>query len=995
MKLNKKLIEVALPLDAINAASVREKSIRHGHPSTLHLWWARRPLASARAVIFAQTVDDPSEYVDELLADPKARQVAERLLKERLKDWQPKKDLWDKAQAQGISEKVVPHPGEDPLLENVLIELERLRLFKIIEDLVLWSNTTNQKAIDTAQLEIKKSWHRTCMQNQDHPQAEVLFVPEKMPGFHDPFAGGGTLPLEALRLGLDSHASDLNPIPVLINKTLIELPQQFANHSPLNLPERELPNRQWNGYEGLVVDLEYYGRWIRQEAEKRIGHLYPKIAITAELAKERPDLLPHVGKEFTVVAYLWARTVASKSPVFKHVHVPLVSTFMVSKKLGNEHYVQIETNNDQYHFRVFKGIPADLEATEKGTKLERGSNFSCIFSGTLLDGDYIKTESMAGRLSHRMISIVLDGPKGKLFVSPTPLQEEIARKAEPKWKPEQEMNRLTTDLVSGRGYGFFVWGDLFTNRQLCAVTNFVDIVREAQVEIEKESKSKLGTQQAKDYAKALGVYLAFSVSRLTMYWANASVWHLNGEFVAPLFGRQAIAMTWDFCEGNPISNTSGNYSGSIEWIKRVILNLPTKSQGYAETANASIQTISKNKIIATDPPYYDNIQYADLSDFFYVWLRPMLKDLFPDLFGTMAVPKSEELVANKSRHGGAKEAEKFFLTGMTKAIHQFGSQAHPAFPIAIYYAFKQSETNPKEGTVSTGWETFLAAVKSAGLTVTGTWPMRTELTTALKKSDNALASSVVLACRPRSTQAQIVSRREFLTALKRELPPALDKLQNSNTAPVDLAQAAIGPGMAVFTRYIDVVESDGKPLTMRQALILINEVLDETLAEQEGDFDSDTRWALTWFDQYGFKPAEYGAAESLATAKNTSISGLVEAGILTAAGGKVQLLHPDDYDPDWDPKADKRVPVWQITQQLARANKIGGQQAGAQLMLQLGARADAARELCYRLYTTCERKGWAADAGLYNMLVQNWRDMSLTASKQQNAIQSPIQGKLI
>jgi putative DNA methylase len=438
-------------------------------------------------------------------------------------------------------------------------------------------------------------------------------------------------------------------------------------------------------------------------------------------------------------------------------------------------------------------------------------------------------------------------------------------------------------------------------------------------------------------------------------------------------------MTWDYVETNPFSSSTGNFLGQFDYIVRSLNAVPAQPVGKATQADAQTQNISEGKIISTDPPYYDNINYADLSDFFYNWLRRSARRIIPDLFSTLSVPKAEELVAIAYRHGGKLQAEAFFLEGMTMAMHRIAVQAHPAFPVTIYYAFKQAENGSDGGSASTGWETFLDAVIRAGFAVSGTWPMRTEYTGNLKKNIGALASSIVLVCRPREVGADSATRREFVAALKAELPAALRHLQAGNIAPVDLAQASIGPGMGVFTRYAKVLDAEGKQVSVREALTLINQTLDEALAEQEGDFDSDSRWALAWFEQYGFGEGEYGVAETLSKAKNTSVGGLAEAGVLDSKRGKVRLLKPDELPADWNPATDKRLTAWETVHQLVRALSSGGEGAAADLVAKLGAKAEAARELAYRLYVISERKKRAPEALAYNGLVQSWPEINRLA----------------
>jgi putative DNA methylase len=957
--MKKKLIEVALPLEAINAASAREKSIRHGHPSTLHLWWARRPLAAARAVIFAQMVDDPASVPEEF-----------------------------------------PTPEAQ--------EEERQRLFRIMEDLVQWENTTNEQVLQAARDEIWKSWRRACAEHADHPRAKELFDRHRLPAFHDPFAGGGALPLEAQRLGLESYASDLNPVAVLINKAMIEIPPRFAGKPPVNPQvrrEKTLLAREWRGAQGLACDVRHYGQWMRDEAEKRIGHLYPKVEVTAEMAKDRPDLKPYVGQKLTVIAWLWARTVRSPNPAFADVEVPLASTFMLSTKAGKEAYVEPVIENGGYRFTVKVGKPKDAQAAKNGTSAGKRAAFKCVMSGTPLTYDYIRTEGQAGRMGARLMAIVAEGERGRVYLAPTPEHEAAARQAKPEWKPEVALPVNPRDFKTPN-YGLMTFADLFTPRQLVALTTFSDLVGEAMARVQRDAIAaglpddgkplRDGGTGATAYAEAVGVYLSLGVDRLADRSSTICGWDSGFTKIRNTFGRQALPMTWDYAEGNPFSDSTGNFAALLEWVEKFLVESPAVPNGLAAQQDASAQAISADKVISTDPPYYDNIGYADLSDFFYVWLRRSLRPVFPDLFATLAVPKAEELVATPYRHGSKEKAEKFFLDGMTQAMHRLGEQAHPAFPVTIYYAFKQSETESAEGTASTGWETFLDAAIRAGFAISGTWPMRTELSNRMIGSGtNALASSIVLVCRPRPANAPTATRREFVQALKAELPPALAELQKANIAPVDLAQAAIGPGMAVYTRYAKVLDAEGKPLTVREALALINATLDEALAEQEGDFDADSRWALAWFEQHGFAEGEFGVAETLSKAKNTSVAGMVEAGIVASARGKVRLLKPEELPADWDPARDTRLTAWETVHHLIRALESGGEAAAAALLAKRGSQAEVARELAYRLYTLSERKKRAAEALSYNALVQSWPEIARLARETAQYPSAPAQADLL
>ena len=953
MVVRKKLIEVALPLEAINIASAREKSIRHGHPSTLHLWWARRPLATARAVLFSQMVDDPSA--------------------------RPELFPTDEAQSK-----------------------ERQRLFRIIEDLVKWENTTNETVLDAAREEIRRSWRRTCEDNRDHPRASDLFDPDKLPAFHDPFAGGGAIPLEAQRLGLEAHASDLNPVAVLINKAMIEIPPKFAGKPPVNSESRKgkgSTDAIWKGAAGLAEDVRYYGQWMRDEAEKRIGHLYPKIEVTAEMAQERPDLKRYLGRRLTVIAWLWARTVKSPNPAFAGVDVPLASTFVLSTKKGKEAYVEPVMEGESYWFTVKSGTPP--ESAKNGTKLARGANFQCVMSKVPIAGDYIKAEGKARRMSAKLMAIVAEGDRGRVYLAPTPEHESIVHGAEPTWMPDVEIPPDRRSMFTPL-YGLTHFKHLFTDRQLVALTTFSDLVGEARKRVRRDAVAagmpddggaplRDGGTGATAYADAVGVYLAFLVDQLTNHSSTICGWHVNNTQLRNTFARQALPMTWDYAESNPLCDSTGSFNNLWERQIKGFTTLGNGAGGTASQLDASQNEMSVGKVISTDPPYYDNIGYADLSDFFYVWLRRSVRPTFPDLFATLAVPKVEELVATPYRHGSKDRAEAFFLNGMTLAMQRLADQAHPALPVTVYYAFKQSESRGDAGVASTGWEIFLGAMIRAGFAVTGTWPMRTELGNRMIGIDsNALASSIVLVCRPRPVDASTATRREFLDALKSQLPDALRQMQQGNIAPVDLAQAAIGPGMGVYTRYDRVLNAGGDALSVREALFLINQTLDEVLAEQEGDFDADTRWALAWFEQSGFAEGEYGVAETLSTAKNTSVAGMVEAGVLRSGAGKVRLLRPHELPEDWVPDSDSRLIVWEAVHHLVRVHDKEGEDAAASLMSKLGPNAEAARELAYRLYRICDQKNRSQEAQSYNALVQSWPEVARLAQQ----VVQPTQGRM-
>ncbi len=816
----RKLIEVALPLKAINEASAREKSIRHGHPSTLHLWWARRPLAAARAVLFAQLVDDPSA-----------------------------------------------HPDLFPTEEDQHIERERL--FRILEDLVVWENTTNEDVLQRARAEIERSWRLTCAEHANDPRAAELYDPDVLPAFHDPFAGGGAIPLEAQRLGLESYASDLNPVAVLINKAMIEIPPRFADRPPINADTRQRTTTgAYRGAQGLAEDVRHYGTLLRSLAQEKLSTYYPPIRVTPEMVEHRPDLRPYQGQDLTVIAYLWARTVKSPDPAFHDVDVPLISSFALSTKSGKEAWVEPIIHDDRTGYRFEVRLGPVPESAKSGTKSARGANFVCLLSNSAIQPSYIKGEGQAGRIGDRLLAIVCEGARERIYLDPTDEQEEVARCAVPTWRPELSLPDDPRNFWT-KDYGLTTYGDLFTPRQLLALTTFSDLLDKVREVVlhdavaaglpDDSSELAESGSSARAYTDAVLTYLSIAIDRQVDRLSSICTWDTGYVKIRNVFARQAIPMVWDFAEANPFSDSSGNWNSMLGWVEKVLDFLPSSPAGHASQLDAQHQTWTNLKVVSTDPPYYDNIGYADLADFFYVWLRRNLSSTFPDLFATVATPKAEELVATPYRHGSKEGAEEFFLVGMTEAMGQLAMQAHPSLPLTIYYAFKQSETTSAEGTTSTGWETFLEAVVHAGLKVSGTWPMRTELSNRMiGLGTNALASSIVLVCRQRPASAQSTTRREFVARLQQELPQALILLQEAAIAPVDLQQSALGPGMAIYTSYREVLNSDGSRLAVREALALINETLDAVIAQQEGDFDPDTRWAISWFEQYGFDAGDFG-----------------------------------------------------------------------------------------------------------------------------------------
>lgn len=898
-QVRRKLIEVALPLEAINRESAREKSIRHGHPSTLHLWWARRPLAACRAVLFAQLVDDPSARPDEF----------------------PTQDAQD---------------------------AERKRLFDLIERLVKWENTTDEKLLAQAHAEILKS-------TDGNP-----------PPILDPFAGGGSIPLEAQRLGLEAHASDLNPVAVLINKALIEIPPQWAGRPPVFPGAADDAAGHWPRATGLAEDVRRYGAWMRDEAEKRIGHLYPR----AEL----PD-----GTPATVIAWIWARTVTCPNPACG-AEIPLASTWWLSKKKDRPTWINpvVTGRHVEFEIRVDRAGPQDPP------KRGRGAKFTCLVCHDTTTDAYIKSEAMAGRLGARLLSVVAEGKRQRVYLPATAGHTDAARVDRPLDVPDGLMP-TNPRWFSPPAFGLLGFADLFTNRQLMALTTFSDLVGGARDRVAADAKeSGLPPDEAESYANAVRLYLSFGVSNISDDLSSLVSWrssHGTGA-TRSTFARQALPMVWDYAEANPFADASGDLRSGLVAVAGVLKRLPTPRPGAVRQMDATSGPASSGLAVSTDPPYYDNIGYADLSDYFYVWLRRSLGASFSDVTATMLTPKSEELIATPYRFGGSKaKAEEHFERGFVRTFTRIRENQAAGIPITVFYAFKQAESDDA-GTASTGWETMLNGLLEAGLMVTATWPMRTERSgRSIGIGTNALASSIVLACRPRPDTAEATTRRGFIAALKEALPGALRELQQGSIAPVDLAQAAIGPGMAVFTRYSRVVEADGSEMSVRTALALINQVLDEALSEQEGDFDADTRFCVKWFSQYQWGQAESGTADVLARATNTSVEGLQRGGVFRAVAGKARLTAPEDLASGWDPLTDVRTSVWEVTLHLARAVSDSGAEAAAARMATAGQRVDldAVKELAYLLYNICERRGWTSSALLFNGLGTSWIDLDAAA----------------
>ncbi len=909
----KKLIEVALPLEAINAESAYEKLPGIGaHPRGLHQWWARRPFVTARAVIWASIIDDPSS----------------------------RPDLFPTEEEQ---------------------KRERERLFGILSRLVLWKNSDNQQVLKEAHQELLKATN---------------FNP---PSFLDPFSGGGAIPFEAQRLGLKAYAHDLNPIAVMINKSMIEVTPRFCNKEPVNREANRLfvQNEGWTGLSGFVNDIRAYGRRIHELAINKVGHLYPKVSV------------PNGGNKADVVAWIWARTAECPNPAC-NCKMPLVGTYVLAKKKGRYSWIEPvqEGNKVRFVVKTDSKLPK-LNEPKKG----RGAAFVCPACGEITLDSYIKNEGASGRIGTQLMAVVANGSNGRLYLSPDEEQTLAANVNRPEEYPDGVIP-TNPRWFSPPAFGMVNYSDLFTNRQLTTLTVLSDLVKEVQTEIEKEAimhgfpddhiPLRDGGTGARAYSEAISVYLAFAVDRIIAFSVSVSRWSNTNEKVMNCYARQAMPMVWDFPEANILGDCVGGFLPSVDYIAdcvEMLVNNPV-FEGNVKQHDAQQDCGLRNIMISTDPPYYDNVGYADLSDFYYIWMRRMLKDIYPDVFRTMLVPKADELIATPYRFdGNTQKAKEFFEQGMYKACCQLYSYASDEIPVTIYYAFKQTDSSEGEAdTASTGWETMLTAIINAGFSITGTWPMRTEQSTrALGNGTNALASSIVLVCRKRDKNARVCTRRNFVNELKRELRPALQKLQSSNIAPVDLAQSAIGPGMGVYSKYSQVLEADGTAMTVRSALQVINQELDLYFNEQDGELDTESRFCVDLYSQIAFNEMPFGDANTLATAKNTSVAIMASHGTLYAQKGKVHLIERPELPTSIN---EHEGSIWLLCQQLTyKMEKEGIEGCAAAIANMYGSNAERAKDLAYRLYTIAERKKWAQEAYAYNALVVAWPEIQSRAAE--------------
>lgn len=959
-KRRKKLIEVSIPLEAINKASAHEKMPGIGpHPRGLHLWWARRPLAACRAVIFSQLVDDPSSWPDRF-------------------------------------------PTEDDQ------KRERDRLHKIIEAMVPWQASTNEHILNNARWEIARSVAWRLGEEpppKSDPQVVLAYLQDNAPPVYDPFCGGGSIPVEAQRLGLRAFGSDLNPVAVLISKAVAEIPAIFAGSPPVNADSD--PHRTWKGPEGLAEDIRVYGKWMRDEAAKRVGKLYP----TAHL----PD-----DSEAPVIAWVWARTVASPDPMARGAHVPLVSSFMLSTKKGKHAWVDVVRDPnapDGWRFEVQTGeLKSDQEKQKsKGTKSGKAEAFVCVLTGSPIERSYIQSEGKSRRLRTRLMAIVAAGDRTRVYLSPSREHEETVSGLDqnPLVKDARETflsgETPTRAMITGgvcSAYGLATWGDLFTPRQLVALCTLSDLIGSVRDKVFSDARSRgiaVGQQLCESgsgaaaYADTIATYLAFVVDRTVDFNSGLVRWNPSNQKVMNTLARQALPMTFDFGEANIFEDVVGGFLPSCEFISKCLLKVVPAGSGRVEQIDAPANSYPvRPAVLATDPPYFDNIGYAVLADFFYIWLRRALKDVWPDIFRRLLTPKDEELVATSYRHGGKENAERHFMEGMSSALRAMQSAADPAVPTTIYYAFKQSEV-AAEGLTSAGWATFLQAVADAGFVIDGTWPMRTEQSARIiGHGANALASSILLVCTKRPLTAAVTTRREFIAQLKREMPDALQKIKEAGVGPVDMAQSALGPGMGIFTSYAKVLEPDDSDMSVRTAIALINGIREEILGEEDAHYDAVTRFCIDWFQEFGLDEARSGDAINMANAYNLGIDDLKRAGVFFAQGGAARLLRRSDMLAEWRPSTDKSLTHWECTQHLIRAldGEDGGTAVAAGLVAEMSPEdAEAARALAYRLYDICEKKGWAQEAQVYNLLAEEFPHLEQAALDYEGDL-GPAQGAL-
>jgi putative DNA methylase len=861
---------------------------------------------------------------------------------------------------------LVDDPSSSPKLFPTLESQarERKRLLELLERLSKWEATSDVSILAEAQKEIDKCF------------------PSGAPAVLDPFGGGGAIPLEGARLGLDVITGDLNPVAVCLQRAALQVPQQFYGLSPINPGSRG--GQAWfDGFTGFADDFRHYSSWMIEEAWKSLKNSYSTSSTIS------PD-----GKK--VVAWIWVRTVVSPDPSWAKV-VPLVGSWILVKK-GGKPKVWVVPVVDEVEKKISYKIVTSGDVPDPTFK---GGKGVCVATGATIDSDYIKSEGVKGRLGQSLIAIAIDGPSGRIYHEANEADLAVANPGASPWVPIGKM-AVHPQYMGTPRYGLDEWWKLFTPRQLYSLTTLHDLLPQVKKKIlddydRPDSDDRglaIGGNGRQAYAEALVFYLVLALGKFTEMSTSICRWEPIAQCPRTIFARQSISMLMDFAESNPFGGSSGSLKVVVDGIHRVLLsgNIPFVEKGKIEINQRDAATQcenSNNYFVSCDPPYYDNVPYSDLSDFFYVWMKKSLSEIWPDEFSTLLTPKMEELVADYVRFGSKENAKNHFELGLSKVFAAAAKNATKEVPVTIFYAFRATENND-DGVTSTGWETFLNSVIGAGYSISATWPIRTENASRSRaQGANALATSVVLVCRVRSSDAPLATRGQFLEELRSELPKALTILQSENIAPVDLQQAAIGPGIGVFSRYAKILETDGTPMSVRAALGLINEVLADVLSGEDSEFDADTRFAVTWFEQFGHNPGAFGDADTLAKAKNTTVSGVVDSGVAASKDGKLRLLERKELSDKWDPKNDSRLTVWETTQHLIRALEISESKA-SELLKQIGGGfGEKARQLAYLLYGICDRKKWASEGSAYNMLVTAWPEIEKLAHQEPNGDSSP------
>jgi putative DNA methylase len=887
----RKLVEVALPLEAINIACKADKDRKTGTIRNLHKWFAPMPVPALRALIFASLIDDPED------------------------------------------------------------EAERERLLLLIENLVASVvDSPPEQVLTDVREEIARA------------------TGGDLPVVFDPFCGGGSTLVEAQRLGLASRGSDLNPVPVLISRVLAEFPPQVRDIKPLH-PATQGVLTENPRLTGFVTDLIHYARRVYDAAAETLTARYPPAP--------NGDL---------VIAWFWARTVASPDPRFQGTHTPLVGSWWLAKKKSEFGFIRPTV--DRHQRRIA------FEISTEGSPPKSSKN-ECLFSGSRIPFKYVRDEGRNGRLGVTMLAMAAHGSHGRQHFAPDEDQVTVASLARPANPPQLP---LPNEAIGFRvqGYGLKEWADLFTPRQQLALETFATLVASVEDWVLEDGGSEV-------YAQAISAFLGLCVGKLAQFSSTQCLWKIDsrngsGKAESAKFGRNDVPMVMDFVETNPFGRSVGDWMQVVSTALRALEHVEPrgpKATVVLADARSPVDELSHQALVITDPPYFGTIGYANLSDYFYVWIRRAIGDTFPELFGTVATPKSDELIAEPARHSGSlADAKSYFIAGFKETFASLKEAGNPDLPMIVIYALKEQEDIEDDGRVSGGWEAMLEALLAAGFGITGTWPVHGTGSTRMRGlGANALATYVALVCRPRPDDSVTATRRDFVSALRQELGPAVRVLQQSAIAPVDLAQAVIGPGMAIFSKYRAVLDANGTPLRVRDALAIINQALAETLDGQESDMDPATRWATTWYEQHAFAEGSFGEADSLSRAKGTSVGALVEGGIALARGNRVRLLDRGELPNDWGSVADSRLTVWEVAQYLSRALESSGEREAAEFLRRVGRRGEGARELAYRLYVICERKKWAKEALTYNALVTAWPEISRLAASATPSV--PAQQELL